>query len=188
MSRSLRIALLISLSAHIFLYMLISLETKTLVKNNYTISVEILSPPLQRSLKPEEKKSRIKKNKRKESPKKNVSLQPKDQLTTESESTSNKNSASISSPTKAASLSSQISPNYPEDAKSDEVEGVVIVLADISDHGRVTSAKIISSSGHKGLDYEALQSVLRAGFHPALDKGVKVPSSTKVRVNFSLEN
>lgn len=74
---------------------------------------------------------------------------------------------------------------YPEEARTHQIEGVVHLEAVVDDTGRVSSAQVIKGIGY-GCDEEALRLITGARFGGVNNKGVRVRSTRKFRVEFSL--
>jgi protein TonB len=64
------------------------------------------------------------------------------------------------------------------------LEGTVRITASIDESGVVTSAEVLSSSGHEALDKAALQAVQRAHFEPARQAGKAVQWHLIIPVRF----
>ncbi|MDX2227198.1 MAG: energy transducer TonB [Verrucomicrobiae bacterium] len=77
-------------------------------------------------------------------------------------------------------------PRYPEEARANRWEGVVMLLVGVSAQGRVDSISVESSSGHAVLDAAALKAVREYRFRPAEVMGVPVPCTLKVPIRFKL--
>ncbi|WP_051617605.1 energy transducer TonB [Prevotella sp. HUN102] len=76
---------------------------------------------------------------------------------------------------------------YPEVAKSINLEGRVIVAAQVDKKGKLSNFSIVSSE-HKYLNAEALRVVgTLPDFEPAMDGGKVVESEIKIPVFFSLK-
>lgn len=76
---------------------------------------------------------------------------------------------------------------YPEVAKSINLEGRVIVAAQVDKKGKLSNFSIVSSE-HKYLNAEALRVVgTLPDFEPAMDGGKVVESKIKIPVFFSLK-
>jgi TonB family protein len=72
---------------------------------------------------------------------------------------------------------SQPKPDYPEDARANKQEGLVVMRLQINANGRVTDASLITSSGVASLDKAALKGVLRWRYEPARRGQTPVASS-----------
>ena len=77
-------------------------------------------------------------------------------------------------------------PKYPRLARRRSFQGMVLIEALIDISGRVTTLKLISSSGHSVLDRAALQAVRRWRFTPGKVAGQKREMWVKVPVRFQL--
>lgn len=78
-----------------------------------------------------------------------------------------------------------VTPVYPEAARSAKVQGVVIVEATIGANGKVADARVLRSVPH--LDEAALAAVKQWEFSPTLLNGKPVPVVMTVTVNFKLK-
>ncbi len=81
-----------------------------------------------------------------------------------------------------AKLSAAWSPSYPEVARRDGVEGVVVVAARVGRDGRVRETQIANSI--PGLDEAAAASVQRYEFSPAVDAGHEVETWVLAPIRF----
>jgi len=79
-------------------------------------------------------------------------------------------------------------PNYPQSAKKDGVEGLVVVRILIDDGGNAQAVSVQESSGHTVLDAAACQGVKKWRFSPAKKNGVPIASFHSVRVRFMLND
>jgi periplasmic protein TonB len=77
-------------------------------------------------------------------------------------------------------------PEYPPAARAARRDGVVVILLDIDDQGRVTRAAVRRSAGH-GFDEAALAYVRRLRFRPARAGGLAVTSTIEWTVQFHAE-
>ncbi len=78
-------------------------------------------------------------------------------------------------------------PAYPEAARHERQEGVVILHIRIDELGQVTSVRIATSSGFPLLDERALSTVReRWRFHPARRGNVAVPAELTLPIRFTL--
>jgi protein TonB len=81
----------------------------------------------------------------------------------------------------------QVSPRYPSAARKSGAEGTAYVTVSLDARGRVQSSSISRSSGHSSLDHEALRTVKRWKFRPALSiNGQPTRSQARVPVVFKL--
>ena len=78
-----------------------------------------------------------------------------------------------------------VKPFYPEEAKADGVQGVVIIEATIDPTGNVASARVLKSV--PALDQAALEAVQQWQYEPTMVNGVAVPVIMTVTVNFTLD-
>jgi protein TonB len=75
---------------------------------------------------------------------------------------------------------------YPEAARKQGLEGVVVLLLSIDATGHVDRVEISESSGHTLLDEAAVQAARTWRFDPAMKNGQPVPGSLVRRVRFRL--
>jgi periplasmic protein TonB len=78
-------------------------------------------------------------------------------------------------------------PVYPAEAKRNGQQGVALFRVVVSAAGHAESVALIKSSGYRILDNSALEAVRKWKFHPATIGGVKVSSTVKVPVRFTLD-
>jgi protein TonB len=77
-------------------------------------------------------------------------------------------------------------PRYPEMARRNGWQGVVLVRVTVLPDGRVRSASLFRGSGYAILDQSALDAVRRWLFQPKMTSGLAVESTIEVPVTFSL--
>lgn len=77
-----------------------------------------------------------------------------------------------------------VRPEYPQNARTMKVQGVVVLEAEIDRDGRVCTARVLRSIPL--LDRSAIDAVLRWRFTPAMVNDVAVPVVTTLTVNFTL--
>jgi protein TonB len=77
-------------------------------------------------------------------------------------------------------------PNYPEAARRKGIEGTVILQVSVADDGQPSDVAAATSSGHDMLDAEALRTVRRWRFRPALSRDRPVPGLVLVPIVFEL--
>jgi protein TonB len=77
-------------------------------------------------------------------------------------------------------------PDYPEVARQQHQEGMVVVSVEVGTDGRASDVILARSSGFPLLDTAALQAVRRWRFEPAQVGGLPVSSRVDVPVGFSL--
>ena len=75
-------------------------------------------------------------------------------------------------------------PPYPEDARAQRIEGVVMLLVSVDAAGRVLSAQLSQSSGHDVLDRAALAAIRTWRFVPARQADQAVPATVEVPIRF----
>jgi TonB family protein len=76
---------------------------------------------------------------------------------------------------------------YPEDAKKNNIEGTVKILAFIEKNGEVSSAQVLEGIGY-GCDETARLSVYYTRFKPGLQKGQRVKVQMVIPIEFKLNN
>jgi len=82
---------------------------------------------------------------------------------------------------------SQPAPVYPEAAKADKAEGMVVVDCVIDEQGRVTQTKVSTSSGRQAPDKPPRAAISTWSFQPATLKGKPVAVSYTITLNFRLD-
>jgi protein TonB len=85
----------------------------------------------------------------------------------------------ISAPTRIV----HVKPEYPESARNAQVQGIVVLEAQIELDGHVCNARIVRSI--PPLDQAAIDAVLKWRFSPAKVNGVAVAAITTLTVNFT---
>lgn len=75
---------------------------------------------------------------------------------------------------------------YPEEAKDEKIEGVVIVLTFIDRDGEVLDAQVIQGIGY-GCDEAARLAILYHRFKPGLIRGQKVKVQMEIPIEFKLD-
>jgi len=75
-------------------------------------------------------------------------------------------------------------PPYPEEARAQRIEGVVMLLVSLDASGRVLSAQLSQSSGHDVLDRAALAAIRSWRFVPAHQADQAVPATVEVPIRF----
>jgi TonB family protein len=83
-------------------------------------------------------------------------------------------------------LLSKVQPQYPQDAKDQHIQGVVVLQVIIDKEGNVAHIQLIS--GHPELAPAALEAVKQWKYRPYLLNGTPVEVDTQVQVNFTLMN
>lgn len=81
-------------------------------------------------------------------------------------------------------LLSKVQPQYPQDAKDQHIQGVVVLQVIIDKEGNVAHIQLIS--GHPQLAPAALEAVKQWKYRPYLLNGNLVEVDTQVQVNFTL--
>jgi len=76
-------------------------------------------------------------------------------------------------------------PLYPEQARAQRLEGVVLLFVGVDAEGRVTSASIRQGCGHAMLDRAALEAVRSWKFSPARQGDRAIPATVEVPIRFN---
>ncbi|MEP6672909.1 MAG: TonB family protein [Chthoniobacter sp.] len=76
-------------------------------------------------------------------------------------------------------------PPYPEQARAQRLEGVVLLFVGVDAAGRVTSASIRQGCGHAMLDRAALEAVRSWKFTPARQGDRAIPATVEVPIRFN---
>jgi protein TonB len=79
-------------------------------------------------------------------------------------------------------------PPYPFQARTRGHEGLVVLMAEVREDGRVNSIRLKRSSGYASLDQSALSTVRSWLFEPARRLGMAVASVVEIPVRFSLQD
>jgi len=88
--------------------------------------------------------------------------------------------------TRTPSFKVRVEPVYPEDARRDEVEGVVQVEVLVDESGRVRRARALRGPGH-GLDQAAEEAARASTFEPAIRDGEAVATTIRIPYRFVLD-
>lgn len=91
-------------------------------------------------------------------------------------------------PHPVAGLATNRKPDYPVAARSQRLQGRVVLRVQVSASGNPTTVDIVSSSGHPILDDAALAAVRTWRFVPASQAGMAVAAPVEVPVVFRLED
>ncbi|MGA8213109.1 MAG: energy transducer TonB [Candidatus Sulfotelmatobacter sp.] len=81
-------------------------------------------------------------------------------------------------------LAKRVQPEYPQEARDKHIQGVVVLMAEISKEGDVTAMRLVS--GHPLLAPAAVEAVKQWKYKPYLLKGQPVAVETQVSVSFVL--
>ncbi|MDP0490592.1 MAG: energy transducer TonB [Verrucomicrobiota bacterium JB023] len=85
------------------------------------------------------------------------------------------------------SLTNRVPPNYPSSARRSGQEGTTMISATITTSGKVSSPRVVSSSGHRSLDSAAVRAVKKWRFHPAKNGlGQPIAHQVNIPVTFRL--
>jgi len=77
-------------------------------------------------------------------------------------------------------------PRYPESARRAHIEGLVLLLVQVSAEGTAEHVELHRSSGSSALDRAAREAVAKWNFSPARIGGIAVSSQVQVPVRFEL--
>ncbi len=77
-------------------------------------------------------------------------------------------------------------PEYPEVARAQAIEGVVVIAALVDEQGRVFGAEVVQSV-HKLVDKAALEAVKKWAFVPARQDGTAIMKMVHIPIRFELE-
>ncbi|WP_312522719.1 energy transducer TonB [Anaerospora sp.] len=81
----------------------------------------------------------------------------------------------------------KVDTQYPEEAKKQGVEGVVVIKVSVSEQGEVEHLEISKSSGNESLDQAAIDSVKQWRFIPAYENGKKCSADAETAIIFKLK-
>lgn len=79
-------------------------------------------------------------------------------------------------------------PKYPRKSRQNGEEGVVMIELIVNEVGKGENAKVITSSGFKALDDEALAVIPKSEFIPAKINGVAVASVMRLKIRFTIDD
>jgi protein TonB len=79
-------------------------------------------------------------------------------------------------------------PEYPESARREGREGLVLLRVLVDDQGRSKKVEISGSSGSSALDRAAAEAIRRWRFHPALHGDAPTESWVNIPVDFRLKD
>ena len=79
-----------------------------------------------------------------------------------------------------------VQPSYPEDARKERIEGVVVVQTVIDETGRITRTRLLKGV-HPSMDQAAVDAIRQWRFEPALLDGEPVAVYYNLTVNFRLD-
>ena len=83
----------------------------------------------------------------------------------------------------------QEAPEYPDSARANGIEGVVMVRALVDKHGKVVKAEIAEESGkYCGFEKAAIEAALKCRYKPGIQNKKPVATWITYKVNFVLEN
>jgi len=86
-----------------------------------------------------------------------------------------------------AKLQARVIPDYPRSARSEGIEGVVVIALTITADGRVAHARLLRGIGH-GLDDAALAASRKTRWSPATLDGRPIRSQRRFNVRFTLDS
>ncbi|HYM78816.1 MAG TPA: energy transducer TonB [Candidatus Dormibacteraeota bacterium] len=90
----------------------------------------------------------------------------------------------VSSGVQSGLLIKKVAPQYPESARSDGIQGTVILRATISKGGEIKDLELIS--GEPTLAKAAIKAVKKWKYKPYILQGQPVEVETQIQVNFTL--
>ena len=76
-------------------------------------------------------------------------------------------------------------PMYPEQARAQHLEGVVMLLVSVDEEGHVTSASLRQGCGYAVLDRAALEAVRTWRFSPGRQGGRAIPATVEIPIRFN---
>jgi len=76
-------------------------------------------------------------------------------------------------------------PDYTEQARTDKVQGLVVIEATFKADGQITNVHVLRGLGY-GLDEKAMQAVMQIKFRPAERQGRPVDTRQRISVSFQL--
>lgn len=76
-------------------------------------------------------------------------------------------------------------PNYPPSALRAGISGAVVLRMEVGVDGKPGDVEVVTSSRNRDLDREAVRTVRRWRFQPAMRDGVPVPAVVRQTINFS---
>jgi len=74
---------------------------------------------------------------------------------------------------------------YPKEAQENRVEGIVYLIAEINDNGKVLNVSVERGIGH-GCDEEAIRLVNNVSYTRVRNRGKRVKTKKKIRIAFKL--
>jgi len=86
-----------------------------------------------------------------------------------------------------ADFINRVTPDYPDMAKEENIQGDVTVRITIGPSGQVISAEISESSGNAQLDAAALKAARESTFKPPTENGVATTRDYLIIYNFRLD-
>ena len=89
--------------------------------------------------------------------------------------------------TRPTGLASNLPPIYPKLARRRGIEGTVVIMAEISPSGLVSSTSIKTSSGSNTLDTAAIRAIRDWRFTPATNNGSPITSEVEIPLTFKIK-
>jgi len=83
-----------------------------------------------------------------------------------------------------ARLIRRVEPSYPAFARSNRIEGIVLLDVDVDEQGNVADIRVIR--GHPMLNDEAVRAVRQWKYSPTLLNGRPVPVTAAVTITFTM--
>ena len=81
---------------------------------------------------------------------------------------------------------SVVEPDYPPELERRGIEGDVLVLVWLDEHGHVIKAEVVEGSGYESFDHNALMAAQQQAWTPASVGGEAVASKRRYRIRFKL--
>jgi TonB family protein len=81
---------------------------------------------------------------------------------------------------------SVVEPDYPPELERRGIEGDVVVLVWLDEHGHVLVAEVVESSGYEAFDHNAEMAAQRQAWTPAMQDGEPISSKRRYRIRFRL--
>lgn len=82
-------------------------------------------------------------------------------------------------------LIKKVPPHYPQEARSNHVQGTVVLYVLLSGEGRVQNTRVLESAG-ASLDRAAVEAVQQWVYSPVSCGRIPLPTETEIQVNFAL--
>lgn len=86
----------------------------------------------------------------------------------------------------AARITRQVSPDYPEDLRTQGIEGTVVLSAIVSKEGVPIDLKILQNGGNAEFATAAIDAVRQWSYQPTLLNGMPIDALTTIQIDFKL--